>query len=242
MAGVNFRTAQNVQIDLNTASLGDRILAYLIDSLIILGYFALVFTVGVSFEGIQNVNNIGIGVVILVLVLPSFLYHLLCEIFFNGQSLGKRQIKIRVVRLDGDQPGIGAYLLRWLLRPIDLWFYGIVGVLMIALGGKGQRLGDFAAGTTVIKLKNGRDLSSSDLIIKQDDTYQVSFPEAIKLTDEDIQLIKEVLTVFSDTANREPVIKLAEKLKGVLNINTNLPEVRFLYTLVKDYEYLAVTK
>jgi uncharacterized RDD family membrane protein YckC len=242
MAGVNFRTAQNVQIDLNTASLGDRILAYLIDSLIILGYFALVFTVGVSFEGIQNVNNIGIGVVILVLVLPSFLYHLLCEIFFNGQSLGKRQIKIRVVRLDGDQPGIGAYLLRWLLRPIDLWFYGIVGVLMIALGGKGQRLGDFAAGTTVIKLKNGRDLSSSDLIIKQDDTYQVSFPEASKLTDEDIQLIKEVLTVFSDTANREPVIKLAEKLKGVLNINTNLPEVRFLYTLVKDYEYLAVTK
>lgn len=242
MQGVNFRTAQNVQIDLNTASLGDRILAYLIDSLIILGYFALVFTIGVSFGPVQDLNNIGVGTAVLVFALPPFLYHLLCELFFNGQSLGKRQIKIRVVRLDGDQPGIGAYLLRWLLRPIDLWFYGIVGVLMIALGGKGQRLGDFAAGTTVIKLKSGEDLSSSDLIMKQDDAYQVRFPEAVKLTDEDIRLIKEVLAVFRDTANREPVIKLAEKLKGVLAIDTNLPEVRFLYTLVKDYEYLAVTR
>ncbi len=89
-----------------------------------------------------------------ILFLPLFFYHLLCETYLNGQSFGKKIMKMRVVKLDGTQAGIGSYFLRWILAPIDIYFtYGSVGLVTMIVNGKGQRLGDLAAHTTVVKLK-----------------------------------------------------------------------------------------
>ena len=68
----------------------------------------------------------------------------------GGQTLGKRIMKLRVVRADGAPLDMGRVAVRTLLRPIDGIGAYLVGlVVMLATGQRRQRLGDLAAGTVV---------------------------------------------------------------------------------------------
>ena len=152
MQNVGIHTTQNVFIHHQLAGLGDRIGAYLLDLAIIVAYgFAVFFIIALLEMELSNS-------LMLVFFLPVFFYDLLFEILMDGQSPGKRQLRIKVVKLDGTQPTLGSYILRWILRPIDVLFYGGVAILCIVIGGKGQRLGDIPAGTTVVKLAKDSSL------------------------------------------------------------------------------------
>ena len=130
MENIGIETTQNVDIQYNIASIGDRVLAQIIDMLILFGYgFAMIFVVlflGDTFSGSPIYFPTA---TFIILYLPFFFYDLLCEIFLNGQSMGKKILKIKVVKIDGSQPGLGSYFLRWLLKQIDVFFtYGSVGI------------------------------------------------------------------------------------------------------------------
>jgi uncharacterized RDD family membrane protein YckC len=59
----------------------------------------------------------------------------------NGQSLGKKVVAIKVVKLDGTQPGIGSFILRSILRVIDIQLLnGLVALISVAASDKSQRL------------------------------------------------------------------------------------------------------
>ncbi|RYF51492.1 MAG: RDD family protein, partial [Cytophagaceae bacterium] len=180
---VSIQTSQNVTLEYEPASLGDRILAFLLDYLIFLGWLILYFVLTKLLPGAFR-SSFWTG---LFLLLPFMLYDLLCETFLNGQSLGKIAMKIRVVMLDGSSPGLGAYLLRWLLRIIEspMFFGGMVAIITIAANGRGQRIGDIAAGTTVVKLTRPITLAQITYRALPDD-YQVRFPEVAQLSDRDL--------------------------------------------------------
>ena len=232
MQKVGIQTTQNVLIDYEVAGLGERIGAYLLDGVILVSYLILLAYINLNIQPLPTVVNI-------LLFLPVFLYHLLCEIFFNGQSIGKRQLNIKVVRLDGTSPTLGNYLLRWVLRPVDIWLYGSVAVLCILVGGKGQRLGDMAGGTTVVKFRN--QASGFQPAYAQDlpEDYEVTFPQVSRLSDEDIALIRETLSRYRRTADSGPVQLMAEKAKETLEVDTDMPPVKFLNILLKDYQHLT---
>ncbi|WP_224996682.1 RDD family protein [Cesiribacter sp. SM1] len=231
MQKVGIQTTQNVLIDYEVAGLGDRIGAYLLDSLLTGAYYVVLFLVNSEVTELPTWLNI-------LLILPPFLYHLLCEMLLNGQSLGKRQLNLKVVRLDGTQPGIGSYLLRWLLRPIDIWLYGSVAIITILINGKGQRLGDLAAGTTVVKYRNQQYGFDQQLYRpSQEDEYEVQFPQVNRLQEKDIALIRETLRNYRLTGNTQPVQLMANKAQDLLSIQTDLPPLKLLHTLVKDYEH-----
>jgi uncharacterized RDD family membrane protein YckC len=235
MSTVNIRTTQNVDINYQPASLSDRIFAFLIDGLIMAAYVIICIYILATFF-----NNP--GWIAIVFFLPIFFYHLTSEVFFNGQSIGKRQMKIRVLKLDGTPPELGAYLLRWMLRIIDISFInGGVAVTSILLTQNNQRLGDLAAGTTVVKLQSVKKVSSHELIksLEADEHYVVTFPQVTQLSPEQIRLINRALEANRDNAIREPAIRLSEKVQGLLNIQTDMPPIKFLYTVVKDYQYLT---
>ena len=98
MHEIQIETTQNVTIEYKIGSVGDRIIATLIDLLILIGYtIALVLLIS------QLKLKLGIAGVI-ILYIPAFFYDLLCETFLNGQSFGKKIRKIKVVKLDGSQP------------------------------------------------------------------------------------------------------------------------------------------
>ena len=232
------RTTQNVDIHYEPASIGDRILATLFDYLFFLSYFLLIILT-------NAINNFFDGIprsFALVLILPVFFYDLVCETLMQGQSFGKMIMKIKVVMLNGTQPQLGAYLLRWLLRIIDTrLFSGVVALLAILFSDKGQRLGDMAAGTTVIKLKQKIQLSDT-ILMQTRPEYKLIFPEVAKLSDTDVFIIKEVLRVGLQSGNFEAIEKCTAKTKTAMGINSSLPSVQFLNIVLMDYSHYQFEK
>ncbi len=236
MHDIQIETTQNVTIEYKTSSVGDRIIATLIDLLILIGY-TIVLVLLIS----QLKLRLGIAGVI-ILYIPAFFYDLLCETFLNGQSFGKKIRKIKVVKLDGSQPNFLSYFLRWILRPIDIWFtYGSVALITILINGKGQRLGDLAANTTIIKLKDEATLDDTILMkVKKD--YTPRYPQVTLLNDRDIGLIKEVLERVSKIDDPFVFDKIVTKCKNVflekLDTTTDLRPLTFLQTVLRDYNYI----
>jgi uncharacterized RDD family membrane protein YckC len=233
MQTIRVHTTQNVYIHYPLASVGDRIIAHLIDS-VLLGLYA------VAVIALFNRLDVDHWSIWTLAGVPFLFYSLLFEIFMNGQSPGKYLIKIKVVRLDGAPPKIGDYILRWLMRAIDLrLFSGAVAMISIIAGGKGQRLGDIAAGTSVIKLAEQKEITSQEIFIMTESEYQPVFHEARNLTARDIEIIQQALEVNKRTGNVKPAVLLTEKIKAILDLRTDLPPVKFLYTIIKDYQHLT---
>ncbi len=237
METVSIQTTQNIEINYKLAGVAYRLWAFFIDAIILFAYGLLASLLLSSFAGLGS----GSIVLSLIIGLTIFLYYLLFEIFMDGQTPGKRAAKIRVVKLDGSKPSIGAYLLRWIMIPIDFSLGGGIALVLIIFTKKAQRLGDLLAGTTVVQVKNiDPTLSQSKMVISQiEDDYVPTFPEAIKLGSRDIELIHEAITAFRVHSQRQPVELLKQKMETRLDIQSDLPPIKFLFTLAKDYTYYA---
>ena len=176
MAESTIITGQFVRISQTPASIGERLIALAIDY-ILLGFY--VFSTLALFSRIHLPSDFTMLFFFAIVYLPVLLYAFLCEMFNQGQSFGKRLMNIRVVKADGSTPGIGSYLLRWLLFPIDGPVTGGLGLLVVLLTKNSQRMGDLAAGTMVIKEKNYRKIHVSldefDYLTKD---YRPTYPQA----------------------------------------------------------------
>ncbi|MBF9142203.1 RDD family protein [Hymenobacter properus] len=238
MATVRVHTAQNVSLEYEVASLGDRIVAAILDNLILGAWLLACGMMMAAMEMKGSTSTVFLGVLGGV---PFVFYHLICEVFFNGQSLGKRARDIRVMRLDGTAPSVGDYLLRWLLRIIDTGIMGgLVAIITIAANGRGQRLGDLAAGTTVVKV---RPQATSPLApgLSPIAGYQPVFPQAALLADHDVALIRQLAQQASARGNYEVLNEIANKVKEITGIRTDLPDGPFLQTVLRDHAHLAAT-
>ncbi len=234
MQTISVQTTQNVFIQYPLASVGDRILAYILDRIILIAY--IVAIVGLFI----NLDVELIWLWIISLAGPWLFYHLLFEIFMNGQSPGKRVMQIQVVRLDGTEATVGDYILRWAFSLIDFYMLsGALAVIVIATSGKGQRIGDMVAGTTVVKLIEQQQITAEKIFITPEQAYVPSFPQVTQLESRDIELIQRALDALAQFENEQPVILVTEKIKSMLGIQTSLPPDKFLYTVVKDYNHLA---
>lgn len=232
MQAVNIRTTQNVQLEYPLAGVAERLLAFLID-VVIIGSFYFMVMFFLSMVDLEMSLSLG-----LLIGIVAYLYRFFMEVFFNGQTVGKMALSIKVVKLDGSPPSVAAYFLRWLLEVIDFGITGLA-VLLIILTRNGQRLGDLLAGTTVVKIKKVSAVNIQNKVIMQkvDDGYEPTFPDAASLNDQEIKLIKASLKAYRDDARSKPIELLEEKLKKKYNINSELPTVKFLYTLMRDHAY-----
>lgn len=234
MQTIRVRTTQNVFIEYPLASIGDRILGYLLDRVILILFSIAVVAVLLNAEVEEEY------VWLISLGFPWLFYSLLFEIFMNGQTPGKRVLKIQVVRLDGTPPTIGDYLMRWIFSFVDFYILsGALAVIIIAFGGKGQRLGDVVAGTSVVKLIEHSQITTQDVFVPIETNYTPTFTRVTELSQKDIDLIQRALEVNRDQGNIQPVTIIAEKIKALLNIQTDMPPVKFLYTIIKDYQHIT---
>jgi uncharacterized RDD family membrane protein YckC len=210
MSTIRIQTTQNVTLEYEVASVGERIVAALIDNLI-LGAWVVAWIL--FFAALEIKDDWLVGLAGIIVGITYVFYHLICEVFFNGQSLGKKARHIKVMRLDGTAPRLGDYLLRWLLRLVDTGFMGgVIAVVTIAANGRGQRLGDLAAGTTVVSIRprQASPLAPSLLVPAG---YQAVFPQAAQLADHDVALIRQL---FHQAKSREDYLLLnqvANKVK-----------------------------
>lgn len=233
MPTLSIPTSQNIDLEYDIAGLGERILAFIIDSLIRFGISIVLIVIS------QLFGSLGTSWNILLFYLPFLFYFPLFEILYNGQTIGKKIMNIRVVKLDGTQPGLGDYLIRWLFRLLDITLsIGVVAIICIASSAKQQRLGDMVAGTTLIRTKPKASFEDT-LYVPLEEHYQPQFPEVMRLSDKDIRLIREILSGLSQRQNHELASLTAEKIKSLLNIRSTLEDTEFLQTVLADFNYLT---
>ncbi|HLS30704.1 MAG TPA: RDD family protein [Flavobacteriaceae bacterium] len=237
MNEIQVETAQNVQIEQNIANLGTRIAAFLLDILVIILYEILMMFLYDLLMSDNLIRGREIWVFSLVFGLPPFLYHLLLEMFNNGQSIGKALLKIRVVRLDGMPPRFSNYLIRWLLRFIDISISsGAVAIFVFLLNGKGQRLGDIAAKTTVISERKNVSLEGG-LLITIPENYVPTYPQVTIFTDSEIQKIKDLYQNAKQNNDQKVMISLANRIADVLEIEYEQTPLAFIDRILSDYKY-----
>lgn len=234
MHTIPVRTAQNVLIDYPVASIGDRILGHLLDILILSLYYIGLLAVVIQTKLKED------WVLILLFVLPYLFYTLTFEIFMNGQTPGKRAMNTQVVRLDGSPPTVGNYIVRWLFALVEFSISsGVIAILTILITGKGQRLGDVVGGTSVVKLIPQEEITSREIFVTVEEQYQPTFSQVIALNDRDIELIQQALEANRVHQNTKPMLMAAERVKNLLGIQTDMPPVKFLYTIIKDFNHYA---
>ena len=200
---------------------------------------------------------------IIIFLLPYIFYHLLCEITMNGQSVGKKAMAIKVMTLEGGQPSISQYLIRWVFRIIDfpiflilavtfgpkdwlasplvaLFVFGSVfaGVICVIFTEKSQRIGDLVAGTFLIDLKN-RTSWEDTVFTELEATYQPRYPQVMQLSDRDINTLKSIIKQVKKKNDYELSMKIAERIKSKIKMESDQDSLDFLETLLKDYNYYA---
>ena len=236
MANLAINTTQNVNLDYKISSVGERILAFLIDLLLFMVYLYVleVITEAMSMAISDNWTVFGLQQLLLT---PVMFYSLYMHILFNGRTLGKYVMKTRVVKIDGSPVHWSNYLTLWMLRLIDIWmFIGSIGVLTLIFSEKRQRLGDMAAGTVVISTKKKVNITHT-ILEEVEDTYEPKFVNVTMLSDKDARLIKETYQIAVRSNDYKTLNILRKKVEGLLNVESDLYDRQFIDTVLKDYNH-----
>ncbi|WP_040250996.1 RDD family protein [Psychroserpens mesophilus] len=233
MEEFQIETAQNVGIQQNVANLGDRLLAYLLDTLIIGLYIFGMIMIMISID----LDMRDFWALWLLVSLPAFLYYVLLETFWNGQTIGKYTMKTRVVKLDGSKPSFANYFVRWILRIVDVSLTsGGLAVLTILIRGNGQRVGDIAAGTTVISEKV--KLTINDTLLKEIPSgYVPTYSQVTVFKDDEMQLIKNLYDQAITKGQHNIILSLYNRMIKVMEVEPLQKPIEFVDTAIKDYNY-----
>lgn len=242
MTELQINTTQNVNINFMAASVGERILAYVIDWIIKIAYIIVTYQLTFNFfkvdRLISDMDQWSQIAIYVTFYLPVIFYTLIFETLLDGQTLGKRILKIKVVKIDGYQASLADFIIRWIFRIVDLnMMSGVVALVAIVTSPKNQRLGDMTAGTSVITLKNNVNISHT-ILEELEDTYQPTYPSVIKLSDNDARIIKETFVTAKASRDYATIIKLRQKIIEVAEIKiVNENDMQFIETILKDYNY-----
>ena len=236
MSKLAINTAQNVNLDYKLIGLGERMVAFLIDGIILITYMTIMENL-MSISEIFDADGWTRRGFLGLFMLPAFFYSLIFHIVFGGQTVGKMIMKIKVVRVDGKPTEWYNLFVRWMLRIVDLWIFSpSIGILSILLSDKKQRIGDSAAGTVVISVKKKHKISSTILEDVNDD-YVPVFSNVTQLTDKDVRIIKEAYTISKKNNDFKTLSLLKNKICDTLKIETKLYDIQFIDAILKDYNY-----
>ena len=238
MANLEINTTQNVNLNYKIVSVGERILAFLIDISLFFVYFYVVELATEAMDMAISDNWTVFGVQQLLL-LPVMFYSLYMNLLFNGRTVGKMLMKTRVVKVDGSAASWSDYMVLWMLRLVDIWiFLGSIGLLFIIFSDKHQRIGEHAAGTVVISTKHKTNISHTILEELADD-YQPKFLNVTLLTDRDARLIKETYLIAKDSHDYKTLNLLRQKVESILQTNSDLYDKQYIDTVLRDYNHFT---
>lgn len=260
MSVIRIMTNFNIELEFPAAPFHRRLFAWVIDLIILYLYAVL------CVEILNAVSNEkGAWIIFVTMLIPFLTYHLICEVTMNGQSIGKKIMGLRVVNENGGQPGIGQFVIRWLIRTSDLmaviiiimapaavqmgngeffWSMAIpmglfvTDIILVNASKKNQRLGDMLAHTLLIKASQKHSIEDTVFRHIHED-YKPSFPQVMQLSDRDINSLKSILDTAKKRGDFDLAAMASDKIRNHLKIETTLSPFDFLEVLLKDYNYLS---
>ena len=238
MKNIEIVTSQNVVLQYELAPLNDRVLAFILDTLVVGITFLMLLGI------LSSIFNDSEFLSLFLLCLVS-VYSLAFEFFNDGKSLGKMAMKIQVIKIADGRATFSDYAARWVFRLIDIHFSlgGIASVLIIS-SSTSQRIGDIIANTAVVKTQPKLNINLKDLLsIHTINKHVPKYQRAKKLREQDALLIKATLERyrrFRNESHREAIKQLASRVQNILEIDT-VEEDRsvFLQTILQDYVVLS---
>lgn len=244
MNQIAINTSQNVNVNFTLAGVGERIVAFFIDLFIKAVYVFIIFWIlrnVFDFSDLtRDMDGWSVGALVLMITLPVHIYTLVLESVMEGQTFGKKLMKIKVVKIDGYQASFGDYLMRWVFRLVDIvGSMGILAFITSLISKKHQRLGDIATGTAVISLKNNVNISHTILEHLKED-HVPTFPQVILLSDNDVRIIKENYQKAVKIDDRQTINRLTVKIVEILKLDPNsiqLTQQQFINVVIKDYNF-----
>jgi uncharacterized RDD family membrane protein YckC len=244
MDKIKVPTSFNIELEFELADVMRRFFGWFIDFIIQIAYLMIVSTIMESYLAgtknndpdlpfLYNLNSVEI-----LLCVPLLVYHLMSELLMNGQSIGKKIVGVRVISGSGSRPSVYQFLLRWLIRPFDTYFFLLPALISMLVSKKTQRLGDLAAGTLVIKTRVNSSISNT-VFFELEDTYQPRYTNVLRLSDRDMNIIKTILDTSRKQNNYSLAERTSDKIRTALNITEHQDPVEFLETILKDYNKMS---
>lgn len=261
----SIETPFNIELKFQISSFGQRLLAWLIDLIAIYAY-NLVFMLFI-FSNLRSVELEALSgmeaeqaLMLLLLVIPSTFYHLACQILWNGRSLGKYVIGLKVVNAEngGALRTSQAVIRNVICFPnfilgamfIAILPLGIMGIL-VALGlsalpdiivmlvnGKNQKIGDLLAGTMVIQANYKPDIHQTifyDLEVSE--SYTIQYPGVSALSDLEINGLNKIVK-SPGYYTPEYLQQITEKLEQKMGmVSKEYDAVDFFRKVILDYNY-----
>ncbi|WP_322487772.1 RDD family protein [Chloroflexus sp.] len=242
-------TPEGVIMTYTTAGLASRSLAAVIDYTILITLLMMAITV------VSTSNSIGVGNEDLVWALWAVFafvlnwgYYVFFELIWNGQTPGKRWLRLRVLREGGRPVDGAAVVVRNLMRAIDFLPFGYgIGLLTIFIDRHNRRLGDLTAGTVVVRESNRITLDQilSPVRVQvppraTDAPPTPLLPNLERLSPADMALVFDFL-LCRDTLSEDARLALAGQLAALMRQRLELPPAdghpeRFLEHVVREYD------
>lgn len=242
MSQIAINSSQNVNIAFTISNIGERFAAWMIDNVIKTVYLVIVYYISFRYfnlgQVLNGLDNWSVASIMITITFPIQIYTLVCESMMEGQTFGKKILKIKVVKIDGYQASFGDYLIRWFFRLIDMGII-IIGFISMVISKNNQRLGGIASGTAVISLKNNIKISHTILENLTKD-YLPTFPSVVALSDNDVRIIKENYHRALATNDQQTLKKLSNKIKETLRLENNslaMTERQFVGIIIKDFNF-----
>lgn len=239
MKNIEITTSQNVTVQYNLATAVERSLAFFLDAIVL---FALFFILQLIFTFFFASSA---DLLTYIFLFPVILfYSLAIEQLNNGQSIGKKIMKLRVIRLDGENVRFLDYMMRWMFRLLDIYgSAGGIALLSILSSQYSQRPGDLLANTVVVNIGKTDRLTLEKLLqLHETRDHKITYPEVVKMPEEAMLLVKETLgkKVSQDNeAHNVAFDLLVKKMEKELGIKAMNDKEQFLRTLLKDYIILT---
>ncbi len=153
MKSVNITTPENIEVTYRLAGLGSRVVAAFIDYFIQgITYVTILLIIAKSnnpIEYLESQSSYTLAVAILIIAFINYGYFTVSEIFMNGKTLGKKMVKIKTIRKNGQPIEIKHSLIRNLFRTfVDNY---MIGIVMIFFRSDNARVGDIISSTMVIE-------------------------------------------------------------------------------------------
>lgn len=230
----NIINSQFVHIEQTPASIGNRILATIIDWIVLVFVFS-------SLRGLLASINPNPIVGVILLVIPSF-YTPVCEQIFNGLTLGKLALGSRVVMQNGESVSISASFLRWMLSFVDIYLF-FIGPIAMLCNKRNMRIGDLAAGTIVIKERTSyKEINQLSRFTYLSNNYTPKLPFVADMTWGQVKFINETIVENKlynlSQREQENINMLAGMIATKYNLVVNPRDYHtFLRQIVNDYNY-----